>query len=177
MLAFKSKICSELGEVFMTAARAIVTKVAALFLGLAAWATPASANVIEFTLGSEPTVDLTNYAYAIGNPRSFSVTARLNSSTAQWFQDVTKSREFPEAVLTRTSARTIITFDFSDVVAASVMEFTDRQTPYIELTFDFRTLSSNISSIPEPSTWAMLLIGGVALGGRWASRRRPTSFA
>jgi hypothetical protein len=48
-------------------------------------------------------------------------------------------------------------------------------TPTITAAFGYRTVSEHVSTIPEPSTWAMMSLGfgGLVVLGQFASRRRP----
>jgi hypothetical protein len=156
----------------MTAARGIAAIGVALVCGAAASATPAAAEVIGFTLGAGPEVDLLSYALSAHAP-SFSVTARLGGSTELWFEDATTGRAISKAVLTTTVGRSVLTWDFSDVLVASLMENSGSSTPTVTATFDYRTISEHISTVPEPSTWAMMLTGFAGLGfaGYWASRK------
>jgi PEP-CTERM motif len=170
---FKPTICFELGEVLMTAAPAIVAIAAALVCGAAVWATPAGAAIIEFSLGSEPEVALSFFQLGIGPP-FFAVTARLDASTALWVRDVAIGQVFSAAEVTETFAQSGRTFDFSGVTAATVFEDTFGDAPTITATFDYKAFSEHVSAVPEPSIWAMLLLGsgGLAFGGHCASRRR-----
>jgi PEP-CTERM motif len=78
-------------------------------------------------------------------------------------------------MLTATAGRTVFTWDFSDVVAASVMENLGSSAPTVTATFDYRTVSEHISTVPEPSTWAMMLTGFAGLGfaGYWRREKLP----
>ncbi len=167
----KPKIGSKLGEVLMTAARAIVAIVTALVCGAAVCATPAGAAVFEFTLGSEPEVTLSSFALSEHGP-AFGATARLDASTAKWVQDAATAKVFETAEVTVTVSGSVRTFDFSGVSAVSVSENTFGDRPTISAIFAYRTLSR--PTVPEPSTWAMLLLGGgaLAIGGHCASRTR-----
>jgi hypothetical protein len=107
-----------LGEVVMTAARGIAAIDVAFVCGSAAFATPAAAEVIGFTLGAGPEIELLSHAFS-AHPPSFTVTALLGRSTGLWFENLTTGRDVSKAVLTATAGRTVLTWDFSDVVAAS----------------------------------------------------------
>jgi hypothetical protein len=159
---------SNLGEVVMTAARVIAAVGVAFVCGSAASATPAAAEVVGFTLGAGPEVELLSYAFSAHAP-SFTVTALLGRSTELWFEDLTTGRDVSKAVLTATAGRTVLTWDFSDIVAVSVIENSGSGTPTVTATFDYRTISEHISTVPEPSTWAMMLIGFAGVG--WAGYR------
>jgi hypothetical protein len=152
-------------------ARAIVAIGAALLCGAAVCATPAAAAVFEFTLGSEPEVALSSFALADHGP-AFGATARLDASTAMWVQDAATAKVFGTAEVAVTSlSGSVLTFDFSGVSAVTVSENIFGDAPTISAIFAYRTLS--MPAVPEPSTWAMLLLGagGLAIGGRCASRR------
>jgi PEP-CTERM motif len=142
----------------------------ALACGAAVCATPAAAEVIEFKLGTAPEVEL--QSYELGTSRSFVVTAPLDRSTSLWFLAVTTGHVFPEAVVTVRPPTVVTTF--TDVIAASVTETTSSEVPTITATFDFRTERKQFSTVPEPSTWAMMLLGfgGLAISGYAASRQR-----
>jgi hypothetical protein len=171
-------------RVVMSAARGIAAIGVALVCGSAASATPATAEVIEFTLGAEPEVELLSYAFGPMRPvPSFTVTAPLGRSTELWFEDLTTGRDVSKASLTATAARIVLTFDFSDVIAASVIENLGSGTPTVTARFDYRTVSEHISTVPptvpEPSTWVMMLIGagGLAVSGHCVSRKPRPCFA
>jgi hypothetical protein len=141
---------------------------------LAVCATPAAAAVIEFTLGSEPEVEL-QFLFCCSTS-SFTVTALLGSSSAKWVQDAANGTVFSEAVVTiETTPPTVSTFTFTDVIAASAMVNSGSQT--ITATFDFATVSGQVSQVPEPSTWAMMLIGFAGLSFAFRQSRRRVSFA
>jgi PEP-CTERM motif/Type VI secretion system effector, Hcp len=145
----------------------------------AIFATPAAAEVIEFALGSGSEVELQSYRLGTSTPSSFTVTALLDRSTSSWFLALTTGRDFPKAVLTVTRPPTVVTTTFSDAIAASVMENTSSDVPTITATFDFRTEREQFSTVPEPSTWAMMLLGfgGLAISGYAATRKRRSRFA
>jgi hypothetical protein len=174
----KPKIGFKLGEVLMTATRATVTIAAALVCGAAVSATPAGAAIIEFTLGSEPEVAASFFQLGFHAP-FFVVTARLDASTALWVQDVATGQVFSTAEVKETFAQSGRILDFSEVSAASASEDTFGDVPTITATFDYRAFSEQVSAAPEPSIWAMLLIGsgGLAIGGHWASRRQRSCTA
>jgi hypothetical protein len=174
----KPKIGFKLDEVLMTATRARVAMAAALVCGVAVSATPAGAAIIEFTLGSEPEVALSFFQLSV-HPPFFAVTARLDASTALWVQDVAIGKVFSTAEVKETFAQSGRVLDFSDVSAATVSEDTFANVPTITATFDYRALSEQVSAVPEPSIWAMLLIGsgGLAIGGHCASRRERSCTA
>ncbi len=90
----------------MTAARVIAAVGVAFVCGSAASATPAAAEVIGFTLGVGPEVELLSYAFSAHAP-SFTVTALLGRSTELWFEDLTTGRDVSKAVLTATAGRTV----------------------------------------------------------------------
>ena len=152
-------------------ARAIIA--AALVCGAAVCATPAGAAITEFTLGSEPAVALSFFQFSV-HPRFFAVTARLDASTSKWVQDAAIGRVFSTAEVTETFAQSGRIFDFSDVLAVVVSEDTFGDVPIISATFDYGAAIVRVPAVPEPSTWAMLLLGsaGLAIGGHYASRRR-----
>jgi hypothetical protein len=162
----------------MMAAGKIAAIGVALVCGAAASTTPALAEVIDFRLGTLPAVQLSSYALST-NASSFTVTAPVDPSTALWSQLLTSGRVVSEAVLTDTTDQTIFTWDFSDVLAESVLVNSGSDTPTVTAKFDYRTVSEHISTVPEPSTWAMMLLGfgGLATGGYVASRRRRPQFA
>jgi MYXO-CTERM domain-containing protein len=134
---------------------------------------PAGAATIEFTLGSEPKVAASFFQLGV-HPPFFVVTARLDASTALWVQDTAIGRVFSTAEVTETFAESGRIFEFSEVSAASVYEDTFGDAPTITAAFDYRTFSVRASGAPEPSIWAMLLIGagGLAVGRHCVSRRR-----
>jgi PEP-CTERM motif len=185
----KGNYCSSIrrnkaGEVVMMAAGEIAAMSIALACGSAVCATPAAAEVIEFALsgssGLGPEVELQSYQLGTSmTTRSFTVTALLDRSTDEWRRDVTTGHVFPAAVLTVTGPPTVLTIRFSDVIAASASESSGSSLPIITATFDYRTIIERFSTVPEPSTWAMMLLGfgGLAIGGYAASRRRRSKFA
>jgi hypothetical protein len=154
----------------MTAARALVAIVTALVCGAAVCATPAGAAVFEFTLGSEPEVTLSSFALSEHGP-AFAATARLDASTAKWVQDAATAKVFETAEVTVTLSGSVRTFDFSGVSTVSVSENTLADRPTISAVFAYRTISP--PAVPEPSIWAMLLLGGgaLAIGGGLRARR------
>jgi hypothetical protein len=138
-------------------------------------ATPAVAEVIEFTLGAGPKAELISYSLSTTTP-SFTVTAPVSRATDFWFLVATTGRVVPEAVLTATAAPNVITWDFSDVLAASVILSSGLETPTVTARFDYRTVSEHFSTVPEPSTWVMMLFGFAGLywlAGRREDPRRP----
>jgi hypothetical protein len=141
---------------------------------LAVCATPAAAAVIEFTLGSEPEVELQSYQ---PSATSFTVTALLGSSSAKWVQDAANGTIFSEAVVTVTTPPTVSTTTFSDVVAAAAMVNTNIGSATITATFDFESASLQVSTVPEPSTCAMMLLGFAGLGFAFSRSRRKAAFA
>jgi hypothetical protein len=162
----------------MLGAGRIATIFAALACGPVVCATPAAAEVIEFKLGTEPAVELLSYALSAHAP-SFTVTAPLDRSTELWSDLLATGRVVPTAVVTETADRTVFTWDFTDVLAASVIEHSGSGAPTVTATFDYGTVSEHISIVPEPSSWAMMLLGFGGLGISWyaASRRRGPQFA
>jgi hypothetical protein len=143
---------------------------------LAFCTTPAAAAVIEFTLGSEPEVELLAFSLMPG-VNAITVTALLGSSSASWVQDATTGQDFSEAVLTVTAPPTVSTTTFSDVVAASAMVNMNIGSETITATFDFESSRLQVSSVPEPSTWAMMLLGFAGLGFAFKQSRRKVAFA
>jgi hypothetical protein len=142
---------------------------------LAVGATPAAAAVIEFTLGSDPAVELLSYQ---PSTTSFTVTALLGSTSATWVQDVQTGRIFSQAVVTDTAPPTITTTTFSDVLAASESIDSTKIIPTITGTFEFESASMTVSSaVPEPSTWAMMLVGFAGLGFAFRRSRRKLATA
>jgi hypothetical protein len=158
-------------------ARAIVVIAAALVCGAAACATPAGAAVFEFTLGSEPEVTLSSFELGLDHEPYFAVSARLDATTAKWVEDAATAKLFENAEVTVTSAQSVLTFDFSSVTAATASEETEGDAPTISAIFAYRAISGPVTAVPEPSTWAMLLLGagGLAIGRHRASRRRRGS--
>jgi hypothetical protein len=76
-------------------------------------------------------------------------------------------------------------FNFAAVHQDSGEIVFDWATPQTSITFDASTpqlsniqfFSSAVSSVPEPSTWALMLLGFVGLGYAFRQRRRSVGYA
>jgi hypothetical protein len=165
----------------MTGAGRVAAIALCLMVWLAASATPAAAAAIELFLGSDPGAQLLSYGFTgkpIDSPgTNLYVTSEIGPWAPSWVHDAETGHLFPTAVLIEVlGSGSVLTYNFSDVLVSSVATEEIGTDSRIRAYFTYSSVRADLSTIPEASTWTMLLVGAGALAaGRHVGSKRTRS--
>ena len=101
--------------------------------------------------------------YALSGPTTFSTLLRPNSAGALATEILAGSY--------RLTIRSSTAFNHLEAVSRRARTFTGRSNDHFAFTI------TPMASVPEPATWASLIVGAAGVGGVARRRRRTTAIA